>query len=153
MGSQNGYEQYVISQADIERGQRIRQARVAANLSNGEFAKAMDMTPGSASQWESGRTRPNRKRLIRLCEVLKCSPDWIDGRAEERVPPTTTAAPMLSRLARPAPSKPLEYQLIDLLKEPGVDDDLRAAVWALIQLLSKRASDHSCTNKQRAETK
>jgi transcriptional regulator with XRE-family HTH domain len=98
-----------ISLADLERGQRIRQARIAANLSNGEFAKAMDLTPGSVSQWESGRTRPNRERLKRLCEILNCSPAWIEGRSQEKkatVEITQRFAPLFSleQVGRGVPS-------------------------------------------------
>jgi transcriptional regulator with XRE-family HTH domain len=77
------YDGSDLSLADIERGQRIKQARIKANFSTGQLAKAMDLTPGSVSQWESGRTRPNRERLKRLCELLNCSPAWIEGRSHE----------------------------------------------------------------------
>jgi transcriptional regulator with XRE-family HTH domain len=73
------------SLADIERGQRIRQARVKAGLSSGQFAEAMDLSAGSVSQWEHGHTRPTRDRLKKLCEILNCSPAWIEGRAQESV--------------------------------------------------------------------
>ncbi|MEC9266931.1 MAG: DUF5343 domain-containing protein [Pseudomonadota bacterium] len=34
--------------------------------------------------------------------------------------------------------KPLEYQLIDLMKEPDVGDEERSAIWCLVQFLSGR---------------
>lgn len=34
--------------------------------------------------------------------------------------------------------KPLEYQLIDLLKTEGIGEEERSAVWALVQFLTKR---------------
>jgi transcriptional regulator with XRE-family HTH domain len=72
-----------LSLADLERGQRIKQARVKASLSTSQFAEAMGLTSGAVSQWEHGRTRPNRERLKKLCELLNCSPAWIEGRTLE----------------------------------------------------------------------
>ncbi len=34
--------------------------------------------------------------------------------------------------------KPLEYQLIDLMAEPDIDDDVKQSIWALVQFLAKR---------------
>jgi transcriptional regulator with XRE-family HTH domain len=82
-GAAEPLETDAISLADIERGERIKQARVKANLSAGQFAEAMGLTPSSVSQWESGRTKPTRERLKKLCEVLNCSPAWIEGRSQD----------------------------------------------------------------------
>lgn len=38
----------------------------------------------------------------------------------------------------PAPAAPLEYQLIDLLKDPDIEDDQKGAVWTLVQFLAKK---------------
>jgi hypothetical protein len=35
-------------------------------------------------------------------------------------------------------SKPLEYQLIDLMSEPDIEDEVRQSIWALVQYLTKR---------------
>jgi hypothetical protein len=44
-------------------------------------------------------------------------------------------------VATAAPGKPLEYQLIDLLKDEKIGDDERSAVWTLVQFLTvKRGS-------------
>lgn len=35
--------------------------------------------------------------------------------------------------------KPLEYQLIDLMKEPDIDAEVRQSIWALVQYLTARS--------------
>lgn len=35
-------------------------------------------------------------------------------------------------------SKPLEYQLIDLMKEPDIEDDVKTSIWSLVQFLMAR---------------
>lgn len=34
--------------------------------------------------------------------------------------------------------KPLEYQLIDLMSEPDIDDDVKSSIWSLVQYLTAR---------------
>jgi hypothetical protein len=38
----------------------------------------------------------------------------------------------------PPSDRPLEYQLIDLLKRSGIGDEQRAAIWILIQFLTDK---------------
>ena len=50
------------------------------------------------------------------------------GQLPERVPiPTPSTV-----------SKPLEYQLIDLMSEPDVEDEVKTSIWALVQYLTAR---------------
>ena len=35
-------------------------------------------------------------------------------------------------------AKPLEYQLIDLMAEPDIEDEVKQSIWSLVQYLSKR---------------
>jgi Family of unknown function (DUF5343) len=35
-------------------------------------------------------------------------------------------------------AKPLEYQLIDLMKEPDIDDEIKSSIWRLVQYLTMR---------------
>jgi hypothetical protein len=38
----------------------------------------------------------------------------------------------------PAPIKALEYQLIDLMSEPDIDDEVKKSIWSLVQYLTAR---------------
>ena len=56
-------------------GIRIREARKALGIKQGEFARMLGVTSGAVSQWEKGRTLPNVDKLKRIAEVLNTTVD------------------------------------------------------------------------------
>lgn len=87
-------------------GQRIRLAREAAGLQQGELSKLLDIKQASLSDLETGESKaPSAKVLVRMSEVLKVSPRWIvfgdDG-----------------ELSVPSPQ---EHQLLDLFRQLSAD--------------------------------
>lgn len=57
-------------------GQRIRQAREAAGLSQADLASRFDIRVQSISQWENDKTTPSR-RLIDLASFLRVRLGWL----------------------------------------------------------------------------
>ena len=51
---------------------KLKILRVTKGLSQQELAKALGVTQGAVSQWETGIKQPNEKMLCRLAEVLEC---------------------------------------------------------------------------------
>lgn len=51
-------------------GCKIRDARKAHGIKQGEFARMLGVTNGAVSQWEKGKTLPGRDKLIRISEIL-----------------------------------------------------------------------------------
>lgn len=49
---------------------RIRRAREALGIHQGDLAKLMGTTQGAVSQWELGLTRPDTGKLKRLANIL-----------------------------------------------------------------------------------
>ena len=49
--------------------------RTKAGLSQEDVAKAIEVTQGAVSQWESGATTPSAKLLPKIAELLNCSID------------------------------------------------------------------------------
>ena len=49
---------------------QLKLKRLIAGYSQTELAEVLGVTPGSVSQWETGRTYPSVKRLKKLSEVL-----------------------------------------------------------------------------------
>ena len=41
------------------------------------------------------------------------------------------------------PAKALEYQLIDLMSEPDIDDSVKASIWSLVQYLTARKAKNA----------
>lgn len=50
----------------------IREQRKKLNLTQIQLAELMDVDQTAISQWETGRTKPTIKNLVRLSKILKC---------------------------------------------------------------------------------
>ena len=62
-------------------GERIRQLRKEAQLSQAELAEKIAVDAGRVSRYEAGRITPSAEALVRLAEVLNVSIDHllVDG--------------------------------------------------------------------------
>ena len=60
-------------------GEKIKEARLAQNLNQEELAERVGSKYRSISTWENGTAKPDYATLIRLCEVLKTSPNHLLG--------------------------------------------------------------------------
>lgn len=61
-------------------------ARKKAGYTQGEVAKALNITDSAVNQWESGKTRPRAGLLVRLAKLYNCTIDDLlcAEEAEER---------------------------------------------------------------------
>lgn len=66
-------------------GTRIRQARLAANLSQARLAELLGVTRSACTQWEAvNGTAPRRQRLEQIAELLGVGYEWLaTGRASD----------------------------------------------------------------------
>ena len=69
---------------------KFRDQRIAAGMSQEALAAACGVTQGLVSCWEAGKYRPSVKDLMRVCEVLGCTPEDLGFRLEGKV----TAVPV-----------------------------------------------------------
>lgn len=60
-----------------EIGDRIRQARMAINMSQQTLAEKLDITPSYVSNMELGKNNFTVDKLIKLTEILGVSADWL----------------------------------------------------------------------------
>ncbi|MBQ9734258.1 MAG: helix-turn-helix transcriptional regulator [Clostridia bacterium] len=58
---------------------RIREARKENNLNQSELAKLCNVKQSCVSKWERGETLPDLVMVIKLCEILRVSSDYILG--------------------------------------------------------------------------
>lgn len=63
----------------------IKEARLAAGLSQEKVAEAMDVSRQAVAKWESGRSAPSTANLIRLAEILGTSVDALTGTESEPI--------------------------------------------------------------------
>ena len=64
-------------------GERITQLRKQRNLSQGDLAKAMDVSRQAVSKWENDLSSPDTIKLIQLAEVLDTQVEYL---ATGRIP-------------------------------------------------------------------
>ncbi|OYW98377.1 MAG: hypothetical protein B7Z14_14920 [Bosea sp. 32-68-6] len=58
-------------------GERIRKARRATDLTQQQVSDALNVSVQSVSQWETGRTRPDADRLVRLADLIGVSFEYL----------------------------------------------------------------------------
>ena len=65
-------------------GDRLRAAREAAGMTQGELSHAAKTTQQDISLMERGEIEPGLDRFVRLADALGVSLDWLAGRAARR---------------------------------------------------------------------
>ncbi|MBB2199523.1 helix-turn-helix domain-containing protein [Gluconacetobacter sp. 1c LMG 22058] len=60
-----------------EIGTRIRERRDALGLTVAEVSRALGLSNGAVSQYETGRAVPKQEKIEALAEVLGTSPEWL----------------------------------------------------------------------------
>lgn len=58
---------------------RLKEFRVKERMSQRELATMLEMTQANYWLWEKGKSFPNAKQIIRLCEIFKCTPNDLFG--------------------------------------------------------------------------
>ena len=58
-------------------GERIAMAREALGLSKGQFAKKMNVSYQTVSDWEDGKITPRPTRFEKLAKILNAPSDWL----------------------------------------------------------------------------
>ena len=63
--------------------QRIKQARIKANISQAELARRMNISRASVSIWESGGN-VSQENIIKLSALLNVTPEWLQYEVSAR---------------------------------------------------------------------
>lgn len=67
----------------MDTGDRIKQVRKRLDLTQEAFGKLAGVSKAAVSQWESGRTKPERDALLSLKRKRGISPEWVtSGKGE-----------------------------------------------------------------------
>ncbi|MEY0159419.1 helix-turn-helix transcriptional regulator, partial [Providencia manganoxydans] len=56
--------------------ERIKQARLAKNMTQAELAELVGVSPQSVQQWETS-TEPRKIRVIKIAEILEVDTNWL----------------------------------------------------------------------------
>jgi transcriptional regulator with XRE-family HTH domain len=68
-------------------GERLKEARKLAGLSQGHVAKMLGLHRPSVSEMEAGNRRVSADELARLAEIYDVSAAWLLGEAPETIDP------------------------------------------------------------------
>jgi transcriptional regulator with XRE-family HTH domain len=58
---------------------KLKAYREKTNMSQRDVASALGITQAHYWKWEKGKSFPNAKQIIQLCEIFKCTPNDIFG--------------------------------------------------------------------------
>jgi hypothetical protein len=83
----------------------------------------------------------NRKPIATSSSAKKSAKQRRGGADEE------TGDEDFSPPAQPATTKALEYQLIDLMSEPDIDDQVKQSIWSLVQFLMARKAKRAAAGE------
>ena len=72
-----------MDQQLVEIGARLRQVRLAKNLTQPQLAEAADISVSFLSNLENGRQTMNIKTMSALLDILNISADWLLGNSTD----------------------------------------------------------------------
>lgn len=81
-------------------GERIKDCRLKANLTQEQVAESMQITRQAVTKWESGQSAPSTENLFKLAELFGTTVDFLLTQPQEPVP---DAVPESSAPESPAP--------------------------------------------------
>src|SRR5258708_397633 len=76
---------------------RIREARKAAGLSQGQVARLLGLQRPSVSEMEAGNRRVSADEITRLAELFDVRSSWLLGEGAEHVDPHDTKLQLAAR--------------------------------------------------------
>ena len=79
---------------------RIREARKAAGLSQGQVARLLGLQRPSVSEIEAGRRRVTADEITRLAEIFDVDASWLLGEGADKVDPHDTKLQLAARELR-----------------------------------------------------
>ncbi len=63
-------------------GQRIREIRTEAKLTQAEFGEKVAVLQDTVSLWENGKSAPSAEYLAAICRIFRVSADYLLGLKE-----------------------------------------------------------------------
>lgn len=104
--------------------------------------QAFERSARQAGYFDSGDDRLVRPRCEGQVRQNEQKPDDAAGDDQGSAPPSNGSGGGGKGQTPPPPPPPkaLEYQLIDLMSEPDIDDTVKQSIWSLVQYLTARKS-------------
>lgn len=103
---------------------RVREARRAAGLSQGQVAHLLGLQRPSVSEMEAGRRRVSGEEITRLAKLFDVKPSWLLGEGAERADPHDTKLQLAARELAKLKAEDLD-RLLALLASINDEDSER----------------------------
>jgi len=119
---------------------RIRDVRKKLNMTQEEFADALECTQVSLSAWERGTREPKCETLLQIADMGGCSLDWLLCRGEiEVIDITKNSTPKDVEQSKVVANEAIN--LVDIGSE-DFEKAVRSVFWSLFEKLSQLQSDY-----------
>ncbi len=79
-------DDYMDAEALAALGERLKDLRISANLTQGEFASKIGVTAATISTAEKGKTQPSAAIIGNICRVFGVSEPWLRFGTEPKYP-------------------------------------------------------------------
>lgn len=96
-------------------GERISELRKQQNISQGQLAKALDVSRQAVSKWENDQTAPDTINLIRLADLLRTDTEYLATGVHSKIkspPSVVTVIQKVDNVVEKVVEKPVEVEKI-----------------------------------------
>ena len=96
-------------------GERISELRKQQNISQGQLAKALDVSRQAVSKWENDQTAPDTINLIRLADLLGTDTEYLATGVHSRIntpPSVVTLVQKVDHVVEKVVEKPVEVEKV-----------------------------------------
>ena len=96
-------------------GEQISELRKQQNISQGQLAKALDVSRQAVSKWENDQTAPDTVNLIRLADLLRTDTEYLATGVHSRIkspPSVVTVIQKVDNVVEKVVEKPVEVEKI-----------------------------------------
>ena len=96
-------------------GERISELRKQQNISQGQLAKALDVSRQAVSKWENDQTAPDTINLIRLADLLGTDTEYLATGVHSTIktpPSVVTLVQKVDHVVEKIVEKPVEVEKI-----------------------------------------
>lgn len=90
----------------------LKSAREAKNLTFSDLSRATGISRTALHDYESGRSKPGARELVKLCEALQVTPNRLLLGSENPIPGTSGVLVALLNLSREKPEKALALSMM-----------------------------------------
>jgi transcriptional regulator with XRE-family HTH domain len=105
-------------------GERIKQVRLSASLTQAEFGKEIGVSGATVSTSESGKTNPEPRTIILICDKFGINRQWLETGEGERLK-LQEASSLIPRLQRIFSSYPAIAHTLETALAVMKDEDFQ----------------------------